>query len=414
MPLVVPIDELEPGMRMANSLVHRGRVMMAKGKVVNAADLDILRVRYPRAMVQVEDPILDEVVDFESDAHERDIARRAQGRIAEAMSSVGRKLSSRSALSGKDFAAAQAAAMEVMKFLGDHPVTAALLHKSLDEQSYLSDHAAAVFYLSMLLGSSVKGYVVRERAEHTRARSVHASTTFDMTPLGLGALFMDLGMFSLTHLLENPNGMVEEADRQALRDHPITGAEMLPGEFPPAARSIVRTHHENMAGRGYPDAMAPNKLHVFTRIIRICDAYHAATSNHVFAAARTPSRAIWEMTAGPAASFFDPLLVKMFVGLIQPFPIGAKLKLDDGRFAVLVKYNRKDPFSPTVVIAFDKEGKRLPMRQLVGPVELGEPGIPRVAGFGDEDLSYLYDAHATIAPISLRGRHSQLFSALYP
>jgi len=131
------------------------------------------------------------------------------------------------------------------------------------------------------------------------------------------------------------------------------------------------------------------KLHVFVRIVRICDAFDAATSQKFFRASKSPAKALWEMAYGPFRNCYDPTLMKVFLSIIQPFPIGTVLTLEDGRGAVVVKYNRKSPFAPTVVVAFDPNRERLPKEQLVGPVNIGEGNDLKLKSAGNEDLSFL-------------------------
>jgi len=64
---------------------------------------------------------------------------------------------------------------------------------------------------------------------------------------------------------------------------------------------------------------------------------------------------------------------------------------------VVVRYNRRDPFRPQLVIAFDANGDRIPPASLGAPFYLGEgpdPGL-KLASFAGEDLSYLTDVSAT-------------------
>jgi len=152
---------------------------------------------------------------------------------------------------------------------------------------------------------------------------------------------------------------------------------------------IVRTHHENCAGMGYPAGLRGDQQHIFTRIVRLCDAYETATAKRVYANAKSPARALWEMTAGDYRHYYDPVLTKMFGSLIQPFPIGAKLRLSDGRTAVIVRYNRKMPFHPHVIVAFDEKGRRLDRHELSEVFVLGEQNNLYMAAFGDESLDYL-------------------------
>jgi hypothetical protein len=189
---------------------------------------------------------------------------------------------------------------------------------------------------------------------------------------------------------------------------------MLPYEIAPAARAIVRTHHENFDGTGYPSGLVADKIHVFSRIVRIADAYNAATAAHVYKEGRSPARALWEMSAGPYARFYDPVLMKVFTRLIQPFPIGAKLQLRDGRYAVVVRYNREDPFKPTVVIAFDVNGERLPNSKLEGPISLAERRDLRLQSFDDEQLSYLYGLTTFDETPVMPKDFSTFFEAVFP
>ena len=69
--------------------------------------------------------------------------------------------------------------------------------------------------------------------------------------------------------------------------------------MPSAAKMVVRWHHENFDGSGYPDRKPGSSLHVFVRIARICDAFDAATSEKFYKQAKSPVRALWEMTFGP-------------------------------------------------------------------------------------------------------------------
>ncbi len=413
MPILLPVSELEKGMRVAESFVHNGRTMVARQKVLNEADLDVLRRKFPQALVKIVDPILDELVEFEDTARNWDVARRAQTRISECMAHVGEQISPRSAMSGREYAMAQTAVLEVMRYLAENPVTAALLSRSLESGRYLSDHAASVFYLAMTLGSSVRSYIFRERSRQTSMKAVRTHSLMDMLPLGLGAMFVDLGLFPLARQLDDPEYDLTDEDRATLRDHPEIGADMLPDSFPSAGRAVVRTHHENMLGTGYPAGLRGERLHIFSRIVRICDAYAAATSAR-FEQARSPARALWEMTMGPMARYYDKALLKVFAGLIQPFPIGAKVQLTDGRFAVVVRYNRREPFEPEVIIAFDHWGDRLPKNELEGPLAItGRNGL-RLAGFDNEDLSYIYsiDLYSKL-PEDQPNCHN-LFESAYP
>jgi hypothetical protein len=74
---------------------------------------------------------------------------------------------------------------------------------------------------------------------------------------------------------------------------------------------------------------------------------------------------------------------------MQPFPIGAKLKLDSGKIAVVTKHNLKNSFKPQVLVAFDEKGEHLAEGEFEGPFFLDERNDIKIVSFGDEDISYI-------------------------
>ncbi len=412
MPLLVPCDELQPEMQLVEPIVSNGRVMLDSGRALSQTDISTLQRRFDGLSVRVGDPVLDDVIDFEDDSRERDVADKTQQMVSESISQVQKRFAKRVSLRGADFDALRASVNHIMKFLTDSRTSTALITNCSDSNTYLSTHAGNVFYLSMLLGSKAIDYVVSERQRQTSARDLQAGVVKDLTPLGLGAMTIDLGLLPLQDLFKVDRPL-SEAGRSAIRDHPIVGADMLPVSFPAVARMVVATHHENVAGSGYPRELGSEKLHVFTRIVRIADAYDAATSELVYKDARSPVRVLWEMLAGPYKRFYDPKLMAAFAKLIQPFPIGAQLRLEDGRYAAVVKYNRENSFEPTVVIAFDADHRHIPREELEDPVDLSLHPDLRIKSFRGEDLSFIHGTEPeTEAPA--REKFTTLLQAAFP
>jgi len=400
-------------MRLAEAIISRGRRLLNGGKVLTHADVDILRRKHPEVRVRVGDPILDDIVEFEDDAHDRKVAAIARKKIAAAMSEVNRRFSPRASVSALNFNGIHKSVTDVMGFLRENPVSAAILSRTLDAGTYLADHAGNVFYLSMVLGCAVRDYVSAERQRRSANRWRSLSVTMDLAPLGLGAMLADVGMMPLQSLFASRVPLTA-ADRKAILEHPEKGAAMLPAEFSATARAIVRSHHENFDGSGYPVGVDGDSIHVFSRIVRIADAFEAATAPHVYQEAKSPVRALWEMSAGPYRRFYDPVLMRVFTGLIQPFPIGAKLQLEGGGFAVVVGYNHEDPFRPNVVIAFDEANHRLPNDQLDSPFCLAERPALRIRSCAGEDLSFLYEPAPNESAAPSRENFTTLFEAVYP
>lgn len=413
MPLYLRTDELQEGMRLGDALISNGMIMLPAGKVLNESDISAVRRRFPNTSLTVGDPLLDEVVDFEDDKHERTVAKEAQKKIVKSMEHVQERFNKRTDAAKINFKAMADSVNEVMEYIRDNPVSSALISRSLDSDSYLSEHTGNVFYLSLVLGNAVRDYVANERMRQTAAKTLSPDLAMDLKSLGLGAMFMDLGMYPIRTIF-NKQGELTSDEKQMLFEHPNAGADMLPDSISATARMIVRTHHENYDGNGYPRGIPAEKLHVFTRIVRICDSYDAATADHVFKKAKTPAKVLWEMSLGSCRRFYDPSLMRVFRGLIQPFPIGSKIMLNDETFAVVVKYNRKDAFDPYVMVAFDNHNKRIPVERLGTPFTLSsKPGL-RFVRFGDEPLGYLYSIKDEQSGALDRHNPQSVFEASFP
>lgn len=413
MPLLFRCNELQAGMRLAEPLVLHGRVLLTKGKILTHADVSILGRQYPQLCARIGDPILDDLIEFEDDGHDRGVAATVQHSITQAMGEVGERFSCRASMADVNIGTLHDSVAAVIAYLNANPVSAALLTRCLDTSSYLSDHAGNVFYLSTILGAAVRDYVLAERRRQTSCRWLPVKVGMDMLPLGLGAMLIDLGMYPLQHLYKK-SGLLTEAEREAVRNHPLAGASALPSEISAVTRMIVRTHHENYDGSGYPDGIKGDRAHIFTRIVRIVDAFDAATAAHVYKRAKSPARVLWEMTAGPYRRFYDPVLMKVFARLIQPFPIGAKIRLTDGRYAVVVRYNRANSFRPTVVVCFDADGRRLPDRELAEPIPLQERLDLQLASMGGENLSFLREPPPVDTLVPGPEHFADLFEASFP
>ncbi len=95
------------------------------------------------------------------------------------------------------------------------------------------------------------------------------------------------------------------------------------------------------------------------------------------------------MQASDIRKHYDPVLMKMFSSVVQPFPIGAKLTLQNGQCGVVVRHDPRDPFKPKIVVAFDAFGDPLSEEMISKIHVLGESDDLKIKSFVGEDLSAL-------------------------
>ncbi len=398
MPLLMQARELTERMRLHDSVFHDGKLLVRAGKVLNAADIDFLKRRCPAAAVQVEDPILDELITYTASPECRTVVSSAQEGMADLITETREGYGLQMRLDSLDCGGLQQAVGGVLDFIDTHPELARDLVDPLQGRNFLVTHAVQTFYLSMLLGNDLRVQI--DRAKSNAPPGQQRSSNLNLAPLGLAALYMDMAMWPLRDLYTNTEALTCE-QLETIRRHPIRSAEMLPENTSELTRLVIETHHENLDGTGYPYGLQGSEIHIFSRILRIADAFASATSTTAFRQEISPARALWDMTWGPFHQFFDPVLMKIFARRIQPFPIGARLRLNTGQYGVVTNHIDGSPFQPEIVIAFDDNGRRLPSSQIVGPFPLARRPELRIVEFCAEDLSEcLGHKSVVIAPSS--------------
>ena len=80
---------------------------------------------------------------------------------------------------------------------------------------------------------------------------------------------------------------------------------------------IVSPRSTSPAGtRRYPDALAGDAIPLESRIIFVCDAFHAMTTERPYRSALSVEEAMRELRDGAGAQF-DPAVVDVFLRLLQ-------------------------------------------------------------------------------------------------
>jgi HD-GYP domain-containing protein (c-di-GMP phosphodiesterase class II) len=132
------------------------------------------------------------------------------------------------------------------------------------------------------------------------------------------ALVHDAGKLRVPARILRKAGPLSAGEWALVRRHPQWGAELV-SEIEDLARhaETVRAHHERWAGGGYPGAQAGADIPPAARIIAVCDAYDAMTTERPHAARRSSDAALVELRAC-AGQQFDPVVVAGFETMVAP------------------------------------------------------------------------------------------------
>jgi diguanylate cyclase (GGDEF)-like protein/putative nucleotidyltransferase with HDIG domain len=138
----------------------------------------------------------------------------------------------------------------------------------------------------------------------------------DLSTLTRAAELHDIGKVAIPFsILEKP-GPLNEEEWRLMRRHPIIGANILnaaPSLAPVA--EIVHAAHERFDGTGYPEGMSAQAIPLASRIVFVCDAFDAMTSDRPYREAMSEAEALAEIIAA-AGTQFDPKVVDVLRGLL--------------------------------------------------------------------------------------------------
>lgn len=147
--------------------------------------------------------------------------------------------------------------------------------------------------------------------------------------VSLASIVHDVGKITVPpHILTKPGRLTDE-EFAIIKRHPITGLDII-ADAPEVktTRDVVRHHHENYDGTGYPDGLAGEKIPLAARIVRVADSFDAIVSERPYKPARSTPDAIREINR-MSAKQFDPEIVRALNRLfnegklanVQPNPI---------------------------------------------------------------------------------------------
>jgi diguanylate cyclase (GGDEF)-like protein len=135
--------------------------------------------------------------------------------------------------------------------------------------------------------------------------------------LELGALFHDIGKIGIPGSILTKPGRLTAEERRIVEMHPELGERILaPIELLQDVCPIVRHCHERYDGEGYPDRKAGQEIPIESRIILVCDAFHAMTTDRPYRKRLSAAEACRRLEQG-AGTQFDPVVVDACLELLR-------------------------------------------------------------------------------------------------
>jgi HD-GYP domain-containing protein (c-di-GMP phosphodiesterase class II) len=201
-----------------------------------------------------------------------------------------------------------------------------------------------------------------------------------LTELAITALLHDVGKSRIPIEVLNKPGPLDGPEWGLMKTHPLVGVEIVLnlkqlGEINPKMVVGIFDHHLKPDLSGYPKLFRKKGVSLFGRIIQIADSYDAMTTPRTYKKIPfTPEQAM-ALLLRERGVHYDPLLLKIFIGLVGIYPIGSLVLLTTREIGIVYKPN-PDPswMDRPAVLLISRDEKGHPRKEMVDLTEKDEQG----------------------------------------
>lgn len=144
-------------------------------------------------------------------------------------------------------------------------------------------------------------------------------TEKELGVLKIGASFHDVGKIGIPDQILQKPGSLDGAELEKMRKHTEIGEKIMIANELEGSREaglIIRQHHENFNGSGYPDGLSGEDISIGARIISIADSYDAMAVTRAYHRARTHQE-IMDILEQETGEKHDPEVMRKFCEIIE-------------------------------------------------------------------------------------------------
>jgi len=125
----------------------------------------------------------------------------------------------------------------------------------------------------------------------------------------------DIGKLVICETILNKKEKLSSEEWRILKEHPVTGEKILASVLDEELLRVIRSHHERVDGKGYPDGLKGEEIDLSSQIVSIADAYDAMTSVRSYRKPLTLKDAVVEIKRASGTQF-RPEVVNAFLKVI--------------------------------------------------------------------------------------------------
>jgi HD-GYP domain-containing protein (c-di-GMP phosphodiesterase class II) len=201
-----------------------------------------------------------------------------------------------------------------------------------------------------------------------------------LTELGITAMLHDIGKSKIPREVLNKPASLDEEEWGLMKKHPLMGVEIVLnlkqlGEINPRMVIGIFDHHLKNDLSGYPKLFRKKEVGLFGRIIQIADSYDAMTTPRIYKKIPfTPEQAL-AILLRERSVHYDPILLKIFIGIVGIYPIGSLVLLDNHELGIVYKPNPEPKLMDRpIVILVSRDEKGDAKKEVVDLAEIDGRG----------------------------------------
>lgn len=213
-----------------------------------------------------------------------------------------------------------------------------MLYRYATAEDYIFHHSVSVGILAAYLAKKL-GY---EKGEWLQ--------------IGLAGTLSDCGLAKIDEAIIKKGRSLSYSQLEAFKKHPVLSYRLL--EKVPAVTKTVKLavlqHHERLDGSGYPLGVTKEKIHMYSRVIAVCDAYY----QKIFEQKQSPFDVLGQLK-NEQYTTFDHNVLQVFMESFANVSAGAKVRLSTKQSGEIVFMNSQDPEHP--IVKLDDSNEILPL-----------------------------------------------------
>ena len=278
------IEDLQPGMILAEPVVIRNHVIQNSGEaltpealnqITNYGKLFTINVEIPEEIPQAQEPVKEEEFSFSKKKIE-DYTQEEKKVVVETyvstVSYVKNVFDIAQQFNTVPLDDLMASTKNTVSGLLENYSLVHVVKNLRGTDDYTYQHSVNVGILSGIIGRWLK------------------MDDVELNKLVLAGMLHDIGKSKIPNAILNKPGKLTQNEFEIMKQHTVEGYKILRTikDLPEKVKLPALQHHERIDGSGYPFGLTNERLHDFSKIIAVADTYDAVTTDRVYQQKRSP------------------------------------------------------------------------------------------------------------------------------